>query len=87
MNKKSFEERQVDALESIAESLAVLANPITVDANGYDPSAFPVPKVTWGHGHVYPRIDGSVTRCGGPSICSQCSIDQQRLNKNRRDGI
>lgn len=38
-------------------------------------------KVTWGHGHVYPRIDGMKARCGGPGICSECSRDQSALNK------
>lgn len=29
-----------------------------------------------GHGHVHPRADGAKARCGGPSICSDCSRDQ-----------
>lgn len=26
-----------------------------------------------GHGHVYPRLDGSLARCGGPGACVVCS--------------
>lgn len=28
-----------------------------------------------GHGHVYPNVDGSVARCGGPHICALCARD------------
>jgi hypothetical protein len=28
-----------------------------------------------GHGHVFPRPDGRVARCGGPGICRECSRD------------
>ena len=31
-----------------------------------------------GHGHVYPRPDGAVARCGGPRLCHQCAEDQAR---------
>jgi hypothetical protein len=26
-----------------------------------------------GHGHVFPRADGLLSRCGGPAICSECA--------------
>lgn len=26
-----------------------------------------------GHGHVYPRADGALARCGGPAICQVCA--------------
>lgn len=29
-----------------------------------------------GHGHVYLRADGVRARCGGPGLCSLCSIDK-----------
>lgn len=29
-----------------------------------------------GHGHVRPRPDGMKARCGGPGICSECSVQQ-----------
>lgn len=28
-----------------------------------------------GHGHVYPRADGAVARCGGPGFCKECNVD------------
>jgi hypothetical protein len=33
-----------------------------------------------GHGHVFPRPDGKVARCGGPAICSVCAGDLARKN-------
>jgi hypothetical protein len=33
-----------------------------------------------GHGHVYPRADRVKVRCGGPGLCTQCSIDAARKN-------
>jgi hypothetical protein len=29
-----------------------------------------------GHGWVHKNPDGVVARCGGPGICTQCSMDQ-----------
>lgn len=31
-----------------------------------------------GHGHVYPRPDGALARCGGPRLCLKCAADQRR---------
>lgn len=31
-----------------------------------------------GHGHVYPRPDGYLARCGGPKICKECAFDFAR---------
>lgn len=31
-----------------------------------------------GHGHVFPRADGVVARCGGPAICTDCARDKAR---------
>lgn len=31
-----------------------------------------------GHGHVFPRPDGVVARCGGPGLCAECSRDLAR---------
>ena len=28
-----------------------------------------------GHGHVYPRPDGYLARCGGPHMCAECARD------------
>jgi len=34
-----------------------------------------------GHGHVFPRDDGVVARCGGPAICRGCALDYyQKMN-------
>jgi len=31
--------------------------------------------LNYGHGHVYPRADRALARCGGPGHCAECSID------------
>ena len=31
-----------------------------------------------GHGHVHPRSDGVKARCGGPGMCSECSMEAAR---------
>lgn len=28
-----------------------------------------------GHGHVFPRPDGALARCGGPALCPECAAD------------
>lgn len=35
---------------------------------------------TDGHGHVVPRLDGVVMRCGGPGICKSCQKEQLLLD-------
>lgn len=34
-----------------------------------------------GHGHVSPREDGVKARCGGPSICMECSKELKQNEK------
>ena len=31
------------------------------------------------HGHVIPNEDGSLARCGGPSLCSECKSELDGL--------
>lgn len=38
-----------------------------------------------GHGHVYPRPDGVKARCGGPGICSVCSLEANRKEAESLD--
>lgn len=33
------------------------------------------PGTNTGHGHVWPRPDGTRMRCGGPTICRTCASD------------
>lgn len=33
-----------------------------------------------GHGHVVPRLDGTVMRCGGPGICKTCQKERLLLD-------
>lgn len=37
-----------------------------------------------GHGHIWPRPDGTKARCGGPALCVQCARDAGML-KDARD--
>jgi hypothetical protein len=39
-----------------------------------------------GHGWVFPNLDGSKAKCGGPAICQACARDQQALDAARRFG-
>lgn len=36
------------------------------------------PGTNSGHGHVWPRPDGTRMRCGGPGLCQKCTDDQIR---------
>ena len=36
-----------------------------------------------GHGHVWPRPDGSRARCGGPRMCRVCAYDAADLSNAR----
>jgi len=36
-----------------------------------------------GHGHVLPRLDGVVARCGGPSICTVCAKEKAAWESER----
>lgn len=38
-----------------------------------------------GHGHVFLRPDGVRMRCGGPTICHECALDQARKVKGSSD--
>lgn len=35
-----------------------------------------------GHGHVFPRPDGVMARCGGPAICSECALNLVQKNRS-----
>ena len=45
------------------------------------------PGTNTGHGHVWPRPDGSRMRCGGPAICSECAKDQIRFDNQLNAAI
>lgn len=34
-----------------------------------------------GHGHVNPRADGVLARCGGPGICTVCALEAMQWAK------
>lgn len=39
------------------------------------PAAITNESLNTGHGHVFPRPDGRVARCGGPTLCGVCFAD------------
>ena len=59
--------------ETVAEDEVPAPTPALHLVDTYKPRP-PMYKVNLGHGHVYPRPDGHVMRCGGPAICSTCAI-------------
>jgi hypothetical protein len=46
-----------------------------------EPSTVDVPQSNKGHGHVRPRKDGYLARCGGPAICKVCQQEQAEFSK------
>lgn len=38
-----------------------------------------------GHGHVIPRADGALARCGGPAICKVCRREEEALRQRQRE--
>lgn len=38
-----------------------------------------------GHGHVTPRADGVVMKCGGPGLCAVCTAEQEAQGAQARD--
>ena len=39
-------------------------------------------RANTGHGHVYPRADGTRARCGGPMLCRECARDFVEKNQD-----
>lgn len=42
---------------------------------------------TLGHGHVKPRPDGVVARCGGPLICAECALELAHKNAEEKNPL
>jgi len=38
-----------------------------------------------GHGHVYPRPDGVLARCGGPLSCAECALEKGWKDAQAKD--
>lgn len=38
-----------------------------------------------GHGHIVPRADGVKARCGGPGICTACTLEKEELDKSLKE--
>jgi hypothetical protein len=39
---------------------------------------------THGHGHVVPRLDGALARCGGPAICAKCALEKAEWEAEKK---
>jgi hypothetical protein len=62
--------------DALSASLVVWLDAVLADA---DSSADPAPgRTNDGHGHVRPRPDGVLARCGGPAICRECALEAAR---------
>lgn len=78
----TVKEGQTDLKEYVyaaAEALLAAAN--TQEAEDAAPPTVQTSPKNTGHGHVFPRPDGMKARCGGPGLCSQCSIDAARARQ------
>jgi hypothetical protein len=40
-----------------------------------------------GHGHVTPRLDGMLARCGGPAMCGECARERMETGKPVLTGL
>lgn len=67
------------ALEELRRKFMAAATPITPDP---PPVAVIAPTGSnTGHGHVRPRADGRLARCGGPGLCAACSQEAAAMLK------
>lgn len=61
------------AARELLDALAAPTSPAPAPA-----TPVPEPRST-GHGHVFPRPDGLLARCGGPRLCLFCKGEASRL--------
>jgi hypothetical protein len=40
-----------------------------------------------GHGHVTPRADGGMARCGGPALCPECARERAETGQPALTGL
>lgn len=81
-------EREGEAMSKFSLQVEVVAPPgwlLSLVTEPGKPPRFeltpdPAYSAKGGHGHVFPRADGAVAKCGGPKICSECAKDQAVLD-------
>lgn len=73
----SLNELRGDAKEAEERAFQALDRPAPETGE----SLFRIPGTNTGHGHVWPRPDGLIARCGGPGICKQCALDQAECDR------
>lgn len=72
---RSHAERLVDVDLSVAERVAIAeAAARLIGAVGAEEPSLG-PGTDTGDGHVWPRPDGLLRRCGGPALCRRCKAD------------
>lgn len=87
MSKAEFEAklREVFALAQgkVADKIHVSLGSEALHGEPVDLHGLPAPSgpvgSNNGHGHVWARPDGRVSRCGGPALCAQCRADQEAV--------
>lgn len=64
--------------EEVGCKVVVLGREIDLQVLEQVPAVHEHQMPNTGHGHVFPRADGAVARCGGPGICAECKADLAR---------
>ena len=78
---REFIDQSPQAIEHLACSDGDLLDEVIDAALAHQGKAAEKRNPNSGHGHVYPRPDRVLMRCGGPGICSECSRDKAQQGK------
>lgn len=71
--------REQDQFGMPVDKPDVIDEVLNVPPNTHDPETG-IKLVNYGHGHVFPRADGALARCGGPGLCAECARDKVKFD-------